>query len=200
VDILASFDDVTMVPIVKALHLLIWHSDDDILRLFHHVQTSSFFRFTGQFYEQTSGVTMGLPLSPVIANFFMEHFEETNREGANHKLFASFTMWMTHSLSGINGPCKLSELLDHLNSVHENIQFTMETERDSHRLFFDTDTYHKPDGSLGHKVYHKPIHTNLHLDFNSHHNPSNKQAVLSMLVHRARFLCDQDILHSKYAE
>jgi hypothetical protein len=28
----------------------------------------------GQFYEQMDGVAMGSPLSPVIANFFMEEF------------------------------------------------------------------------------------------------------------------------------
>ena len=29
-----------------------------------------------QFYEQKEGAAMGNPLSPVIANIFMEHFEE----------------------------------------------------------------------------------------------------------------------------
>jgi hypothetical protein len=48
-------------------------------------KTSSFFRFNGQFYEQTDGVAMGSPLSPVIADFFMEHFEETVLDGAIHK-------------------------------------------------------------------------------------------------------------------
>jgi hypothetical protein len=73
----------------------------------------------------------------------------------------------------------------------------METERDSHLPFLDTDIYHKPDSSLGHKVYHKPTHTNLYLKSNSHHHFSSKQAVLSMLVHRAISLCDQESLHDE---
>jgi hypothetical protein len=96
-----------------------------------------------------------------------------------------------------HGPGKLSEFLDHVNSIHESIQFTMETERDGHLPFLDIDIYRKPDGSLGHKVYRKPTHTNLYLNSNSHHHPSNKQAVLSTLVHRARSLCDQESLHSE---
>jgi len=48
--------------------------------------------------------------------------------------------------------------------------------------------------SLGHKVYRKPIHTNLYLNQLSHHHPANKQSVLSSLVHRAITLCDQDSL------
>jgi hypothetical protein len=55
----------------------------------------------------------------------------------------------------------------------------------------------KPEGSLGHKVYHKPKYINLYLSTNSHHNSSKKQALLSMLVHGNRSLCDWESLHSK---
>jgi hypothetical protein len=88
-------------------------------------------------------------------------------------------------------------LLDHQNGVHENIKFTMETERDGHLPFLDIDIYRKPDGSLGRRVYHKPTHTNFYLHANSHHHPSNKQAVLSTLVHRARALYDHESLHDE---
>jgi hypothetical protein len=73
----------------------------------------------------------------------------------------------------------------------------MEVERDSHLPFLDIDTYRRPDGSLGHRVYCKPTHTNVHVNSSSHHHPSNKQAVLSTLVHRTRALCDQDSLHAE---
>jgi hypothetical protein len=46
-------------------------------------------------------------------------------------------------------------------------------------------------------MYHKPTHTNLYLSANSHHHPSNKQAVLSTLVHRARDFCDEDSLQAE---
>jgi hypothetical protein len=75
------------------------------------------------------------------------------------------------------------------HSVHQ------ETERDGHLPFLDI--YSKPYGSLGHNVYRKPTHTNLYLNPNFHHHPSNIQAVLSTLVHRARSLCDQESLHGE---
>jgi hypothetical protein len=71
------------------------------------------------------------------------------------------------------------------NSVHENIQFTVEMERDGYLPFlYIVDIYCMCDRSLGHRVYHKPKHTNHYLHANFHHNSSNKQAVLSMLEHR----------------
>jgi hypothetical protein len=73
----------------------------------------------------------------------------------------------------------------------------METESEGHLPYLDLDIYRKPDGSLGHKVYRKPTHTNHYLNAKSHHHSSNKQAVLSMLIHRARALCDEDSLQAE---
>jgi hypothetical protein len=73
----------------------------------------------------------------------------------------------------------------------------METESEGHLPFLDIDIYRRSDGSLGHKVYQKPTHTNLYLNARSHHHPSSKQAALSTIIHRARDLCDQDSLHAE---
>jgi transposase len=72
----------------------------------------------------------------------------------------------------------------------------METESESYIPFLDFDIYRRRDGSLRHKVYRKPTHINLYLNAKSHHHPSNKQAVLSTLIHRARALCDEDNLQA----
>jgi hypothetical protein len=46
-------------------------------------------------------------------------------------------------------------------------------------------------------VYRKPTHTNLYLNAKSHYYPSNKQAVLSTLIYRARALFDEDSLQAE---
>jgi len=77
--LMVSFNMVSLftnVPIVDSLELLSLHFEDDVLALFKHVLTSPYFCFDGRFYEQTDGVAMGSPLSPVIANFFMDNFEK----------------------------------------------------------------------------------------------------------------------------
>jgi hypothetical protein len=40
----------------------------------------------------------------------------------------------------------------------------METEMDGHLPFLDIDTFQKPDGSVGDKVYRKPTHMKLYLN------------------------------------
>jgi hypothetical protein len=90
---------------------------------------------------------------------------------------------------------KYLQYLNHLNGIHNKIQFTTEKEEeDGHLPFLDTDIYRKTDGSLGHKVYRKTTHTNLYLHQNLHHHPANKQSILISLIERAKALCDQDSL------
>jgi hypothetical protein len=79
---MVSFDVVslfTRVPIKETMDLL-RQNFEDVLRLFRHVQTISYFKFNGQFYGQTGGVAMGSSLSPVIANFCVEDYEEVAHE------------------------------------------------------------------------------------------------------------------------
>jgi hypothetical protein len=185
------------VPIREAMDLLGCHFEEDVLALFRHVLNSSYVTFNGQFYGQTDGVAMGSPLSLVIANFYMEDYEKAALESAPLKprcwfryLDDTFVIWQ-------HGPDKLKEFLHHLNSIHQSIQFTMETESEGHLPFLDLDIYRRPDGSLAHKVYRKPTHTNLYLNVKSHHHPSNKQAALSTLLHIARALCDEDSLQAE---
>jgi hypothetical protein len=73
----------------------------------------------------------------------------------------------------------------------------METEMDGYLPFLDIHIYRRSNGSLGHKVYRKPTHTNLHLNTNLHHHPSNKQALLNTTIHRAYSLCDSDSLQDE---
>jgi hypothetical protein len=65
-----------------------------------------------------------------------------------------------------HGQEKLTEFLNQLGGLHDNIQFMMEKEEDGHLPFLDIDIYRKPDGSLSHRVCHKPTRTNLYI----HHN------------------------------
>ena len=87
-NLMVSYDEVslfTQVPIAVSLELLSHLLEDDVLVLFKHVLKSTYFCFEGQFYEQTIGVAMGSPLSPVIDNFFMEDCEKKVLEQATHK-------------------------------------------------------------------------------------------------------------------
>jgi retron-type reverse transcriptase len=109
-DIVSLF---TKVPVEDTLILLRQHFKDDVLALYKHVLTSTYFCVDGQVYEQTDGVAMGPQLSPVIANFYMEEFEKKAIETAIHKptcwyryVDDTFSIWP-------HGQEKLTDFLNH---------------------------------------------------------------------------------------
>ncbi|XP_023702295.1 uncharacterized protein LOC111861724, partial [Cryptotermes secundus] len=152
---MVSFDVVslfTRVPIKDTIYLLGPHFEEDISRLFCHVLTISYFSFNCQLYDQTDGVAMGFPLSPVISNIYMEDFEDRALVSAPHKSRCWFRYVDDTFVIWPHGPDKLKDFLNHLNSIHHCIQFTMETENEGHLPFLDIDIYRGINRSLAHRV------------------------------------------------
>lgn len=84
--------------------------------------------FDDKFFEQAEGAAISSPLSPVVANLYMEAFEERGLEFAvsQPRLWLwyvddTFVLWPY----GVN---ELDTFLNHLNSQHPTIQFMMEKE------------------------------------------------------------------------
>ena len=65
----------TKIPIDDAMDAIKKITNPDIAKLIEVFLRSTFFSFLEEFYEQTSGVAMGSPLSPIVANIFMESFK-----------------------------------------------------------------------------------------------------------------------------
>ena len=79
----------------------------------------------GQYYEQVEGAEKGSPLSPIVANIFMENFETKALETAPHppslwKRFVDDTFVILETEHK-------EEIFNHINSIEEKIKFTAET-------------------------------------------------------------------------
>ena len=80
--------------------------------------------------------------------------------------------------------------LDHINSVDQHIQFTCEEQRkDGSIPFLDVLVTPSEDGSLNSTVFRKPTHTDLYLQWDSHHTLPSKYSVIGTLLHRAKTIC-----------
>jgi hypothetical protein len=88
----------------------------------------------------------------MITRFFIEDSEEVVLNGATHRPHCWFHYMDEIFIIQSHGPDKLKEFLDRLNSVHQNIHFTMEMERSDCLPFLDMHIYRRPDSFLGHKV------------------------------------------------
>ena len=81
-------------------------------------------------------------------------------------------------------------MFNHLNTIDERIQFTKEASRsDGSMPFLDALVTINGDGSLNTKVYRKQTHTDLYLQWDSHHSIGAKYSVINTLHHRAKAVC-----------
>ena len=135
---------------------------------------------------------MGGPLSPVMANLFMEEFEK--------KALATSTLkpgfWLRYVDDTLSSWAhrleNLHRFLEHINSLHP-IKFTLEMQKEDKTIpFLDVLLVVQEDGSFGHKVYRKPTHTDRYLHYNSFHHPSIKNSVCKTLINRAKTICEVD--------
>ena len=128
---------------------------------------------------------MGSPLSPVIANIFMEQFEtraleKTPLKPRCWKRFVDDTFVVQPHPKDT-----LVSFLNHLNSHSPHIQFTMEFEQNNSLPFLDLLVTRNDNGSLSHQVYRKKTHTDRYLNARSHHHPFQQLGVLKTLAVRA---------------
>ena len=69
-------------------------SPDNIQKLLEFCLVNTYFLFDGQFFEQTKGAAMGSPVSPIVANIYVEAFEDRAINTALHPLRYGKDMWM----------------------------------------------------------------------------------------------------------
>ena len=90
---------------------------------------TTYFKFNGDFYQQTDGVAMEGPTSAIVSEIYMQSLETTAITTADHPP----KVWERHvdDVYSIVHKTYLQELLEHINSLHPQIQFTKEEENNS---------------------------------------------------------------------
>ena len=139
---------------------------------------------------------MGSPVSPVVANLYMEYLEQKALSTAPHppKFWGRYVddTFVIHKEANKQG------FLQHINSVDPAIRFTVEDNKEDGSIpFLDTIVKPEADGSLSITVYRKPTHTDQYLQLDSHHHLSAKFSVIQTLSHRASTMCSNPELLQK---
>ncbi|XP_015119536.1 uncharacterized protein LOC107042848 [Diachasma alloeum] len=121
---------------------------------------------------------MGSHIFPIIANIFMEQFENEALKSAaqNPAVVQVYGRYLCH-LATCEDSSKL-KFLEFLNAQHPSIKFTMEIEQNGCLTFLDVLVRRNEDGTLGHRVYGKPTHTDRALTI---FQPSNVNSEVEQL-------------------
>ncbi|XP_064475812.1 uncharacterized protein LOC135389709 [Ornithodoros turicata] len=132
-------------------------SVEDILELLKLCLGQTFFQFKNRFFKQTDGCPMGSPISTTIANLVMEFVEDKALKDAGQ--FITFYRRYVDDTFVIIKKNFTNTFFDKLNSIHPNIQFTCEEEKEKKIAFLDVLVQRDPCGNLKTSVYRKPCDT-----------------------------------------
>ena len=131
---------------------------DDIILLLEFCLKNTYFSFQGQFFEQVEGAAMGSPVSPIVANLYMEYLEQKALSTAPHP--PRFWCMYVDDTFVIHKDINKQGFLQHINSVDPAIKYTVEDNKEDGSIpFLDTIVKPEENGSLSITVYRKPTHT-----------------------------------------
>ena len=173
-----------------------------ITSLLEFCLTHTYVLFQGKYYEQVQGAAMGSPISPLIANIFMEEFEVKALSSIPHP-----SLWLrfVDDTFVINREEHSQDLLHHINSQDPHIQFTVEPTQQGSLPFLDILVTIEPDNTFSTTVYRKPTHTDQYLHWDSNHHITAKESAYNTLAHRAKIVSstqdkmDRELQHIKTA-
>jgi hypothetical protein len=147
---------------------------------------SAFRNVNGQLYIQKDGVSMGSPLGPTIASYYMCELENNALSTLRCKPII-YCRYVDDCFLVINN---IKELLSLKNffEVNSVLKFTYETEIKKRLPFLDVLITRSPD-SLKTTVFNKKTNTNECINFKSICPLKYKTAVIKTFLHRAHHVC-----------
>ena len=158
----------------------------EVLSVFDTCTNQNYFQYKDKFYKQYSGLPMGSPLSPLLAEIFMNNFEHTLLT-SGHPLIKNIVYWYRYVddiLCLWTGTDRqLQKFLTHINSIHKCIQFTIEIENNQSINFLDL-TISRLGSSHSFKIFRKDTYTDAIIPASSQHPLSHKHAAFHSMIHR----------------
>ena len=128
---------------------------------------------------------MGSPITPVLANLFLGHYEQLWLNMYKAPSVHLYRRYVDDTFCPFNNEHEALLFFEFLNSRHDSIKFTMEKEANSTLAFFDVLINSKDPTNLITSVYRKKTFTGLLTNFLSFTSISYKLGLIRTLFDRA---------------
>jgi hypothetical protein len=170
--------------------ILLLHNEEPIatqmVTLLNTILQQNYFSFDNQIYQPHKGVTMGSPISGIIAEIFLQSFEEKH---LNHILDENNTTFYTRYVDDIlivNNTDKTNPdlILKYMNSIHDDLVFTHILENEHNSINFLDLLITRQTNSIDINIYTKPTTTNTTINYLSNHPMEQKLAAYRYMINR----------------
>ena len=147
----------------------------------------NFFVFDDKFYQQNQGLAMGSPLSPFLADVFINHLEESqiSQNDLFRKHIFKWYRYVDDIFAIFQGTSTdLNTFLVFLNAVHARLRFTCEIEKDRELPFLDLKIRQTLNSNLSFRIYRKDTCTDHLIPADSTHPFEQKVSSFRSLFNR----------------
>ncbi|XP_048246379.1 uncharacterized protein LOC125377366 [Haliotis rufescens] len=166
-------------------------STDSIIALTTACISSTYFTRDDEYYQQIHGLRMGSPLSPILTEIYMTHFEQQDLTTSPIQPICWYRK-VDDTFVILKQDQNPTLLLQHLNQQHPRVQFTIEIEKDNQLPFLDVLVCRNSANRIQTSVYRKPTHTDQYIHFNPNHPLRTKTGIISTFTKRANNLSSAD--------
>ena len=207
-DYCISFDIASLftnIPLEETIHLVAkeLYTDNNIKRppipkeslvILLKMATGGMFTHRNKIYQQCDGVSMGNPLAPTLANFFLGVLERklfnVEQQDISDPVF--YLRYVDDIFCIFRSGVKFEPFLEKLNGLHKNLTFTFEI---GGRTIPFLDTNITLDGEgFSSTVYRKATNTDVVLNYGAVAPSAWKKGLVKCLVHRANVVCSNTAL------
>ena len=123
---------------------------DDVMELLEFILTTTYFCFRCQIYRQKIGTAMESPVSPLVANLFMEYLEQKLLDTAPMELKPGLWKRYVDDIFEVVKKSSVEGLTEFLNNLDDSgsIKFTYEMESEGKLPFLDLLIIRKDSGTV----------------------------------------------------
>ena len=206
-DLCMSFDIVSLftnVPLEETISIIannMYPDDANIkerssMMILLKSATGGIFTHRGQLYQQKDGVSMGNPLAPTLANYFLGYLEKSLFHDHNDSDPAFYVRYVDDVFVVFRKGVNFIPFYERLNNLHKNIKFTYEV-GGNQMPFLDIAVTLSSSG-LKTTVYRKKTDTNVLLNYKAVAPNNWKKGLIKCFLHRAQTVCsDNDLLEKE---
>ncbi|XP_044751862.1 uncharacterized protein LOC123311819 [Coccinella septempunctata] len=148
--------------------------------------------YKGEFFKQIFGCAMGSKLSPILAQYVMDHLIESCVKKIPFKIL--LLKKFVDDLFMAIPKNEIANILKYFNSHSKNLQFTIEKEDSEQCVPFLDTRVHRDDTTIKLKWYRKETHSNKMLHYYSNHNINTKINVIKQMKTRVERICHESYI------
>jgi hypothetical protein len=158
------------------------------LMILNTILTQNYCQFENSFYQPEKGVTMGSPISSIVAEVFLQHYEQRLvKYCLENKRILSYYRYVDILIIFDSKLISIEQIHTELNSLNQCLIFKLTMEENNAIDYLDL-TLTRLNNSIDINIFRKPTTTDATIHYTSKHPVEHKLAAFRYMINRANNL------------